>query len=140
MTQEQMNRFRKLFELEQKSLIYSHSLLNTEFQLNPEDLQDETDLTSAVTEQSMRMRLRNREALYLKKIDSALGRITSGTFGDCETCQEPIDVRRLEARPTTTHCLDCKENAEKSEQGHADGRASKSAGHRLNRAWMLHSA
>ena len=47
----------------------------------------------------MRMRLRSREALLLKKIDEALERIEEGAFGDCESCGDEIELKRLDARP-----------------------------------------
>ena len=69
MTHEKFARFRKLFELERENLVQSHGRLAAEFQMAPEDLKDETDFTTSSLEQSMRIRLRNREALYLKKIE-----------------------------------------------------------------------
>ena len=77
----------------------------------------------------MRMRLRNREMLYLKKVNEALRRIQDGIFGLCEMCEEPIEVRRLEARPTATLCVSCKEEEERSEKATANGRRHKSLGY-----------
>ena len=68
----------------------------------------------------MRIRLRNREASYLKKIEFALLRIKEGNFGECEDCGDEIDVRRLEARPTTSLCIGCKEEQERGEKSFAD--------------------
>src|SRR5262245_23076420 len=109
MNREIMMKFKNLFEEQRRNLLYTHGLVNTEFQLHKDDMLDEVDMTSTELEQSMRMRLRNREALFLKKIDESLKRIADGTFGECETCGEDIEVRRLEARPTTTMCVGCKE-------------------------------
>ena len=128
MTHERLARFRKLFELERENLVQSHGRLAAEFQMAPEDLKDETDFTTSSLEQSMRIRLRNREALYLKKIEEALSRIQDGSFGACEGCHEPIEAKRLEARPTTTLCLDCKEAEERNEHTHGTGRVTKTAG------------
>jgi len=121
--------FRKLFETQKTSLTFSQKgLLDDSFHLNLEDLADESDHTSSAIEQSMRMRLRNREALYLKKIDAALTRIEEGTFGLCENCEEEIEMRRLEARPITSFCVSCKEDNERSETLHMDSRRPKSIG------------
>lgn len=127
-------KFKILFEKERKNLIYSNQLVNDEFHLNQDDLADEVDITSVELETSMRMRLRNREALYLKKLDEALRRISEGSFGECESCGEDIEVRRLEARPTATLCVSCKEEQERIELVHIDGHKHKSLGTRIRLA------
>ena len=128
MNPETLTRFKALFEQERGKLIYSKHILNEEFHLSKDDTLDEVDMTSAELEQSMRMRLRSREALYLRKIGEALKRIQEGSFGDCEDCGETIGLKRLEARPTTTHCVTCKEAEERTERGFADGHRPKSVG------------
>ncbi len=128
MNQETMMKFKKLFEEQKSGLIYSYQILNDEFILKSDELSDESDFTSAVLEQGMKMRLRNREALFLKKIDEALLKIQSGNFGICECCEEDIEVSRLEARPTASLCISCKESEEMNETRSADGRKSKSLG------------
>src|SRR5687768_14548853 len=107
MTPEMMKKFKSIFESQKQKLVYSRSIVNEEFHVNQDDLSDETDITSVELETSMRLRLRNREALYLRKLDEALQRIAEGTFGECESCGEGIESRRLEARPTTTFCVAC---------------------------------
>ena len=52
----------------------------------------------------------------LTKLDLALKKITDGTFGVCEICDEPIGKKRLEARPETTLCIKCKEDQEREER------------------------
>lgn len=132
MKQETMMKFKKLFEDQKASLIYSYKLINEDFALKNEDLSDESDLTSATLEQGMRMQLRSREALFLKKIDEALLKIQAGSFGTCECCEEEIELSRLEVRPTATLCISCKESEEVQETRSADGRKSKSIGLRGN--------
>jgi DnaK suppressor protein len=134
MNHEVARKFRTLFEEQKKNMISSRSLIDQGLAVNPDDLADEADLTSSELEASMRMRLRNRETLYLKKIDEALKRIAEGTFGHCESCEEEIEMRRLEARPTTTLCLGCKEEEERRETLHIDGHQHKSLGRRLKLA------
>ena len=131
MNRETLNRFKAVFESKRERLLYSGRIVNEEFQVKPEDMADETDLTSSETETGMRMRLRNREALYLKKIEDALMRIANGTFGLCEDCNDQIGLRRLEVRPTATLCLECKEGQERAEQLHIDGHRPKSLGAKL---------
>ena len=61
--------------------------------------------------------LGNREEIaHLSKLDLALKKITDGTFGVCEICDEPIGKKRLEARPETTLCIKCKEDQEREER------------------------
>jgi len=132
MTSEKIAHFKKIFEEQRSNLLYTAmGLTNASFAIQPDDLKDEIDLSSTELEQSMRMRLRNREALYLRKIDDALDRIRSGKFGECEDCGESIEARRLEARPTTTNCVPCKEERERLEASHIDGRRSKSLGTKM---------
>lgn len=57
---------------------------------------------------TLELRTRDRERKLIKKIDAALERIDEGEYGYCEDCGADIGVRRLEARPTATKCIDCK--------------------------------
>lgn len=128
------NKFKAMFEEQKQKLVYSGSIVNEQFHVNQDDLSDETDITAVELETSMRMRLRNREALYIRKLNEALERIAAGTFGECESCGEDIESRRLEARPTATHCVSCKEEQERLEQVHVDSRKHKSLGVKLRLA------
>lgn len=85
-----------------------------------EDLPDEVDLASSEEAQSMNLRLRDRERVLLRKIDKALKKIADGTYGTCEECGEPIGIKRLEARPVTDLCIQCKEEQEQMEKSFAD--------------------
>jgi DnaK suppressor protein len=71
---------------------------------------------------STELRLRDREKFLLGKINGALARIADGTINECESCGEPIGFKRLMARPVTTLCIECKEEAEKEEQAQATPR------------------
>jgi len=131
MSPEKIAEFKKLFENERKQIQAQLARTAYEFQVPQEDLSDEMDLTSTELEQNMRIRLRNRQTLYLKKVEQALGRINEGTYGECYACDEGIELKRLEARPTTTHCVACKEEQEHNEMLHVDGRKHKSIGQKL---------
>lgn len=74
------------------------------------------DQATAETERSFMLRLRGRERRLLKKIDEAIERIESGVFGICDKCGMEIDIRRLEARPVTTLCIECKTQQEEEER------------------------
>lgn len=125
------NKFQTLFETEKKRLLFSGRISTEQFAIQSDDMMDEMDFSSVEIENQMKMRLRNREALYLKKIDEALDRIKAGTFGLCGQCEEEIEMRRLEARPTTTSCVSCKETQERAEKLHIDGHQHKSLGRTL---------
>ena len=81
-----------------------------------ESFPDMTDQASAETDQNFTLRLREREQKLLKKIDEALERILLGGFGVCEGCGEDISLKRLEARPVTTFCIECKTQQEEEEK------------------------
>lgn len=69
---------------------------------------DPNDRASQESEFSLELRTRDRERRLIKKIDEALREIESGDYGFCESCGIEIGIRRLEARPTATLCIDCK--------------------------------
>ncbi len=77
---------------------------------------DEADL--AVSEQTLEQQLRfqQRDSQHLQKIDYSLGRIEEGSFGMCEGCEEPLDRKRLIARPVANLCVACKEDQESQER------------------------
>ncbi len=69
---------------------------------------DPNDRASQESEFAMELRARDRERKLLKKIGESLDLIDDGEYGYCESCGVEIGVRRLEARPTATLCIDCK--------------------------------
>jgi len=62
------------------------------------------------------LRLKGRERKLLKKIEEAIERINQRVFGICEKCGEEINIKRLEARPVTTMCIECKTLQEEEEK------------------------
>ncbi len=87
---------------------------------DPDDLPDEVDLASSEADQSMNLLLRDRERTLVKKIDKAIVKIENGTYGVCESCDEEIGFKRLEARPVTDLCIRCKEEQERMEKSYAE--------------------
>lgn len=77
---------------------------------------DVSDQASAEVDQNFSMRIREREQKLLKKIDEALDRMSNGTYGVCERCEEDIPYKRLKARPVTTLCIECKTLEEQEER------------------------
>lgn len=74
------------------------------------------DQASAEIDRNFMLRLRGREQKLLKKIEAAIEKIDNGTFGICEVCGQEIDIKRLEARPVTTMCIECKTEQEEEEK------------------------
>jgi DnaK suppressor protein len=105
-------RFKRIFVEQRNQLLMNVVGVDENLVVRPED-KDEVDQANADIEQSMRMALKNRETFTLKKINSAIKRIEEGSYGLCESCEEAIELRRLQARPTTTLCIACKEEEEK---------------------------
>ena len=69
---------------------------------------DPNDRATQESEFSLELRTRDRERKLIKKIDEGIDSLDSGDYGYCESCGIEIGVRRLEARPTATLCIDCK--------------------------------
>ena len=69
---------------------------------------DPNDRASQESEFSLELRARDRERKLIKKIDEILSKLEAHEYGYCESCGVEIGIRRLEARPTATLCIDCK--------------------------------
>ena len=108
MTDEQLEHFRKIL------LRWKHQLMqevdSTVGHMQEEGLSypDPVDRASQEEGFNLELRTRDRERKLIKKIESALDSIETGDYGFCEDCGADIGVRRLEARPTATKCIDCK--------------------------------
>jgi DnaK suppressor protein len=73
-----------------------------------ESYADPIDRASQEEEFAFELRTRDRERKLLNKIASSLEQIKQDDYGYCYACGIEIGVKRLEARPTATHCIDCK--------------------------------
>jgi len=80
---------------------------------------DPADRATAESNRNFELRIRDRERKLLAKIKEALERLENGTYGICESCEEDISEKRLEARPVTTLCVKCKTAQEQHEKEHA---------------------
>ncbi len=118
MEQSELDRFRKLLEDKRKDILNEAERMLTELTDQSGNIPDPNDRASAEADRSFELRIRDRERKLLPKIDAALERIKDGTFGQCEGCGEEIGLKRLEARPVTSLCIDCKTLQEKNEKGH----------------------
>ena len=77
---------------------------------------DPSDRASQEEEFSLELRTRDRERKLIRKIEEAMERIEEDDYGYCDACGIEIGIRRLEARPTATLCIDCKTLAEIKEK------------------------
>jgi DnaK suppressor protein len=69
---------------------------------------DPNDRASQESDMALELRNRDRERKLIKKIDETIARIDADEYGYCESCGVEIGLKRLEARPTATLCIDCK--------------------------------
>ncbi|MEK6246511.1 MAG: RNA polymerase-binding protein DksA [Pseudomonadota bacterium] len=69
---------------------------------------DPNDRASQESDMALELRNRDRERKLIKKIDETIARIDANEYGYCESCGVEIGLKRLEARPTATLCIDCK--------------------------------
>ena len=117
LTKKELAKFKELLEDKRRAVVErARQTLTENMTLDPSDLPDEMDLASAEYTQSFEFRLRGRDKFLLAKLDLALKKIDDGTFGNCESCDEPIGKKRLEARPETNMCIRCKEDQEREER------------------------
>ena len=69
---------------------------------------DPNDRASQESDMALELRNRDRERKLIKKINETIARIDANEYGYCESCGVEIGLKRLEARPTATLCIDCK--------------------------------
>lgn len=77
---------------------------------------DMGDQATAETDRNFMLRLRDRERMLLKKIEETIERIDGEDYGICEECGNEIGMKRLEARPVATCCIECKTRQEEEER------------------------
>ena len=114
-------RNKKIQDIRKKLLRQREELLS-EAGLALNELPDENlfpelgDQASAEIDRNFMLRLKGRERKLLIKIDEAVEKIDSGTYGICDVCGEKINIKRLDARPVTTMCIECKIEQEEEEK------------------------
>jgi len=111
-------RFKKILTNQREALVgNAKRAVSGDIHLDPDDFPDEIDTASSEVSLAFTGRLRERERGLLAKIDGALEKIEEGVYGQCESCEEEIGLKRLEARPVAELCIDCKAEQEKLERG-----------------------
>ena len=108
MSAKQLEHFRKM--LNQLKTELSQDIDRTVHTMQDEAtvFADPNDRASQESDMALELRNRDRERKLIKKIDETIGKIDAGEYGYCESCGIEIGLKRLEARPTATLCIDCK--------------------------------
>jgi DnaK suppressor protein len=108
MNEAQLAHFSTILNNWKKELMHEVDRTVLHMQDDAANFPDPNDRATQESEFSLELRTRDRERRLIKKIDDGLKDIESGDYGYCETCGIEIGIRRLEARPTATLCIDCK--------------------------------
>lgn len=122
MNKKLLEKFKKLLLKEKASVLNHIQNLKGSSDQNLDEVGpgDDVDIASTEIAQTALQKLGNREQKHLAKIDYALQKIESGDYGICEECGEDIAPARLEARPITLYCIDCKTLQEQKERQYID--------------------
>lgn len=116
MSAEQLAHFRGILEAWKRELMEEVDRTVHHMQDESANLPDPNDRATQEEEFSLELRARDRERKLIRKIDEAIRSIDDEDYGYCEACGVEIGIRRLEARPTATLCIDCKTLAEIKEK------------------------
>jgi DnaK suppressor protein len=116
MNANQLAHFRRILEETRKEL--SRDIDRTVHTMQDEAtvFADPNDRASQESDMALELRNRDRERKLIKKIDETIARIDADDYGFCDKCGVEIGLKRLEARPTATLCIDCKELDEMRER------------------------
>lgn len=104
----QLDHFRAMLGDWRRELMEQVDRTVNHMQDEPTNFPDPLDRATQEEELGIELRTRDRERRLIRKINEALGRIDADDYGYCDTCGVEIGLRRLEARPTATQCVDCK--------------------------------
>jgi len=108
MNEAQVKHFRNILLAWKNELIREVDRTVHHMQDEAANFPDPNDRATQESEFSMELRARDRERKLIKKIDESLINLENEEYGYCEACGIEIGIRRLEARPTATQCIDCK--------------------------------
>jgi len=116
MSSAQINHFKTIL-LEWKNLLMKEADKTVEhMKKDSTKLSDPNDAATQEEEFRLELRTRDRERKLIMKIDQALQRVDDGHYGYCEDTGEPIGIKRLEARPIATLCIEAQERHERLEK------------------------
>lgn len=120
MNKEQLEHFRLILNTWKRDLM--HEVDRTVLHMKDEaaNFPDPNDRATQESEFSLELRTRDRERKLIRKIDEAIKRIEDGTYGYCIETGEEIGIKRLEARPVATLCVEAQERRERREKQYGD--------------------
>jgi DnaK suppressor protein len=108
MNDAQTEHFRQILTAWKKELMEEVDRTVHHMQDEAANFPDPNDRATQESEFTMELRARDRERKLIKKIEESMNQLDTGEYGFCEQCGIEIGIRRLEARPTATLCIDCK--------------------------------
>ena len=108
MNEDQVEHFRRILQSWKNELMREVDRTVHHMQDEAANFPDPNDRATQESEFSLELRTRDRERKLIKKIEESMENLERGDYGFCETCGVEIGLRRLEARPTATQCIDCK--------------------------------
>ena len=116
MNDRQLEYFRRKLIAWKEEILQGNRETITGMQENVAPIPDLVDRASSEADRALELRTRDRERKLINKIEAALRRIELGEYGYCEETGEPIGVKRLDARPIATLCLEAQERHERKER------------------------
>jgi DnaK suppressor protein len=120
MSKKQLRHFQKILSAWKRELMFEVDRTVHHMQDEAANFPDPNDRATQESEFGLELRTRDRERKLLRKIDSALARVDEGSYGYCEETGEEIGLKRLEARPVATLCLEAQERRELAERQFRD--------------------
>ncbi|MBT8456724.1 MAG: RNA polymerase-binding protein DksA [Rhodobacteraceae bacterium] len=120
MNERQLEWFRRELNRQKNDLLTESKSTIAGLQDGTRSIPDIADRASEETDRALELRIRDRQRKLVAKIEAALRRIDEGEFGYCQETGEPISLKRLVARPTTTLSLEAQERHERREKVHRD--------------------
>ena len=108
MSPAQVDHFRQMLDTWRRELMEQVDRTVNHLQDEASNFPDPADRATQEEELGIELRTRDRERRLIGKITETLARIGRNDYGYCDTCGVEIGLRRLEARPTATQCVDCK--------------------------------
>lgn len=120
MSQRMKEYFRQKLLSWKEELLYESSETISNLQESSVSEPDIADRASLETDRALELRTRDRERKLIAKINAALQRIEDGSYGFCEETGEPIQIKRLEARPIATLSIEAQERHERMERTQRD--------------------
>ena len=108
MCSKQIEYFKKVLTSWRNEIIQGSSSTIDHLKEESSNKPDSTDRATIESERSLELRTRDRERKLISKIAVSLEKIKQDDYGWCDACGDEIGIKRLEARPTATHCIHCK--------------------------------